>query len=104
MSWIILIASGMLEAVWATALGASKGFRKPLPTIVFVVAMTLSMVGLAIAMAELPTGTAYAVWVGIGASLTVLWSIVSGAERADVVRLLLIAALVGAVIGLKAVS
>jgi quaternary ammonium compound-resistance protein SugE len=104
MTWIVLIASGMLEAVWATALGASKGFRRPVPTIVFVVAMTASMVGLAYAMSEIPTGTAYAVWVGIGATLTVLWAIITGAERAGIVRLLLIGALVGAVVGLKVVS
>lgn len=104
MEWFVLIVSGMLEAVWATALGASKGFRKPVPTIVFVVAMIVSMVGLAYAMSAIPTGTAYAVWVGIGATLTVLWAMITGAERASVVRLVLIGALVGAVVGLKLVS
>ena len=104
MKWVVLIASGMLEAVWATALSASKGFRRPAPTIVFVISLIASMAGLAYAMSEIPTGTAYAVWVGIGASLTVLWAIVTGAERAGVVRLLLIGALVGAVVGLKVVS
>ncbi len=104
MTWLVLIASGMLEAVWATALGASKGFRKPVPSIVFVVALVASMAGLAYAMSEIPTGVAYAVWVGIGATLTVLWAMITGAERAGVVRLLLIAALVGAVVGLKAVN
>lgn len=104
MTWLVLIASGMLEAVWATALGASKGFRKPVPSIVFVVALVASMAGLAYAMGEIPTGVAYAVWVGIGATLTVLWAMITGAERAGVVRLLLIAALVGAVVGLKAVN
>lgn len=104
MTWLVLIASGMLEAVWATALGASKGFRKPVPSIVFVVALVASMAGLAYAMSEIPTGVAYAVWVGIGATLTVLWAMITGAERAGVVRQLLIAALVGAVVGLKAVS
>lgn len=104
MEWFVLIVSGMLEAVWATALGASKGFRKPVPTIVFVVAMIVSMAGLAYAMSAIPTGTAYAVWVGIGATLTVLWAMITGAERASVVRLVLIGALVGAVVGLKLVS
>jgi quaternary ammonium compound-resistance protein SugE len=104
MTWIVLIASGMLEAVWATALGASKGFSRPVPTIVFVVAMVASMVGLAYAMSEIPTGTAYAVWVGIGATLTVLWAIITGTERVALVRLLLLGALVGAVVGLKVVS
>ncbi|MGN6271983.1 MAG: DMT family transporter [Protaetiibacter sp.] len=104
MTWVVLIASGTLEAVWATALGASKGFRRPAPTVVFVISLIASMAGLAYAMSEIPTGTAYAVWVGIGASLTVLWAIITGAERAGVVRLLLIGALVGAVVGLKVVS
>lgn len=104
MALIVLIASGMLEAVWATALGASNGFRRPVPTIVFVVAMAASMAGLAVAMAEIPTGTAYAVWVGIGATLTVLWTVITGAERASLVRLLLLGVLVGAVVGLKVVS
>lgn len=104
MTWIVLIASGMLEAVWATALGASNGFRRPVPTIVFAVSMVVSMLGLAYAMSEIPTGTAYAVWVGIGATLTVLWAMITGAERVGVVRLILIGALVGAVVGLKVVS
>jgi quaternary ammonium compound-resistance protein SugE len=62
------------------------------------------MGGLAWAMREIPTGTAYAVWVGIGAALTVLWAMVSGAEPFSVVRMLLIAGLVGCVIGLKLVG
>lgn len=104
MEWLILIASGMLEAVWASALAASKGFRRVGPTILFVVAMIASMAGLAFAMTVIPTGTAYAVWVGIGATLTVIWAIVSGQERASVARILLLGVLVGAVIGLKVVS
>jgi quaternary ammonium compound-resistance protein SugE len=78
MSWIILIASGVLEAVWATALGRSEGFTKPIPSVVFVVGLVLSMGGLAWALRELPVGTAYAVWVGIGAALTVTYAMVTG--------------------------
>lgn len=104
MSWFVLIAAGVLEAVWATALSASAGFKKPLPTVVFVVGLIGSMAGLAYAMTELPTGTAYAVWVGVGASLTVLWGIVTGRERATVARGLLLVLLVGSVVGLKVVS
>lgn len=104
MAWVILILSGVLEAVWASALSASKGFRRVRPTIVFVVALVASMAGLAFAMTELPTGTAYAVWVGIGAALTVLWAIMTRAERASVARILLLLLLVGCVVGLKAVS
>lgn len=104
MSWIVLIASGVLEAVWATALGASKGFTRLGPSIVFVIALAASMAGLAWAMRDIPTGTAYAVWVGIGASLTVLWAMLTGAEALSVVKLLLVLGIVACVIGLKLVS
>ncbi len=104
MLWIVLVISGVLESVWASALSASKGFRRRGPTILFVVALVLSMVGLAVAMTGLPTGTAYAVWVGIGATLTVLWGIATGKERATWARSLLLLLLVGSVIGLKVVS
>jgi quaternary ammonium compound-resistance protein SugE len=104
MSWFILVVSGVLEAVWATALAASHGFRRLWPTVVFVLTAFASMVGLAYAMTELPTGTSYAVWVGIGATLTVVWGIATGAERATLARILLLTLLVGCVIGLKVVS
>lgn len=104
MAWLILVVSGLLEAVWATALQASDGFRKPRPTILFVVAMIASMGGLAIAMREIPTGTAYAVWVGVGAVATVVLQVVRGAERLTIVRGLLLVLLVGSLVGLKLVS
>ncbi len=104
MAWFVLVAAGVLEAVWAVALAASDRFRRPRPVVVFLVAMALSMAGLAYAMTDLPTGTAYAVWVGIGASLTVLWGIVTGKERATAARSLLLLGLVGSVVGLKVVS
>ena len=104
MSWVILVISGVLEAVWATALGMSAGFTKLVPTIVFGVGLVLSMGGLAIAMRDIPTGTAYAVWVGIGAALTVVVAMVSGAETVSVVKVLLILGLVACVVGLKVVS
>jgi quaternary ammonium compound-resistance protein SugE len=104
MLWIVLVFSGALEAVWAGALAASEGFRKILPTIVFAVTCTASMAGLAWAMTGIPTGTAYAVWTGIGATLTVLWSFVTRQERVSVVRVLLLVLLVSSVIGLKVVS
>jgi len=104
MAWTILVLAGVLEAVWAVALAASDRLRRPVPVVVFLVAMALSMAGLAYAMTDLPTGTAYAVWVGIGASLTVLWGIVTGAERATAARSLLLLGLVGSVVGLKVVS
>jgi quaternary ammonium compound-resistance protein SugE len=100
-SWLVLVLSGVLEAVWATALDRSAGFSRLVPSVVFVVALVLSMVGLAYAMRELPVGTAYAVWVGIGAVLTVVVAMVSGEEPVSAVRLLLLAGIVGCVVGLK---
>ncbi len=104
MAWTVLIISGMLEAVWAAALSESKGFTRPKPTIVFFAALALSMAGLAWAMTDLPTGTAYAVWVGIGATLAVLWGFVTKQERPTRARVFLLVLLVSSVVGLKAVS
>jgi len=104
MSWVILILSGVLEAVWATALGKSEGFTKLWPTVVFGVTLVASMGGLAWAMREISTGTAYAVWVGIGASLTVAWAMISGDENFSIVKMLLILGLVGCIVGLKLVG
>ena len=101
MSWLVLVLSGVLEAVWATALGRSEGFTRLGPSVVFAVAVVASMVGLAYAMRELPVGTSYAVWVGIGASLTVAYAMVTGDEPASVVKVLLLLGIVGCVIGLK---
>jgi quaternary ammonium compound-resistance protein SugE len=99
--WLVLVLSGVLEAVWATALGRSEGFTRPAPTVVFLVALAASMVGLAYAMRGLPVGTAYAVWVGIGAALTAGYAMWSGQEPATVLRVLLLLGIVGCVIGLK---
>lgn len=104
MSWLILIASGVLEAVWASALAASQGLKRPRPVALFVVALTASTAGLAYAMTEIPTGTAYAVWVGVGATLTVLWAMITRREAASTARVLLLVLLVASVVGLKVVS
>jgi quaternary ammonium compound-resistance protein SugE len=103
-SWVILVLSGVLEAVWATALGKSEGFTKLWPSVVFGVTLIASMAGLAWAMRDISTGTAYAVWVGIGAALTVAYAMITGAEPFSIVRMLLILGLVGCVIGLKLVG
>ena len=104
MAWIVLIVSGVLEAVWATALGKSEGFTKLWPTIIFGVALIASMGGLAFAMRDISVGTAYAVWVGIGASLTVVYAMVFGGESTSVIKILLILGLVGCIVGLKFVE
>ena len=103
MSWFVLVLSGVLEAVWATALDRSQGFTRVGPSILFLVALVLSMAGLAYAMRELPVGTSYAVWVGIGAVLTVVYAMITGSESASLVKLLLLGGIVGCVVGLKLV-
>jgi quaternary ammonium compound-resistance protein SugE len=100
-SWFVLVVSGVLEAVWATALGRSGGLSRAVPTAVFFVALGLSMGGLAIAMRELPVGTAYAVWVGIGAVLTVAFAMTTGDETVSLLKVVFLAGIIGSVIGLK---
>lgn len=104
MSWLVLVLSGVLEAVWATALGRSEGFTRLLPSVVFVVAVALSMVGLGYAMRTIPVGTSYAVWVGIGAALTVAYAMVTGTEAVSLARILLVLGIVACVVGLKVVD
>lgn len=101
MAWVVLVVSGVLEAVWAVALGKSEGFSRLVPSVVFGIGIVLSMGGLAYAMRSLPVGTAYAVWVGVGASLTVAYGMASGAETVTAVKVLLLIGLVGCIIGLK---
>ena len=101
MAWLVLVVSGVLEAVWAVALGKSEGFTRLMPSLVFLVGLGLSMGGLAYALRTLPIGTGYAVWVGIGASLTVLYGMASGAEPVSALKVLLLVGLVGCIVGLK---
>lgn len=102
-SWFVLVVSGLLEAVWATALGKSEGLSRLGPTIVFAAALILSMAGLAWAMRTLPVGTSYAVWVGIGATLTVGYAMATGAEAVSVLKILLLLGLISCIVGLKLV-
>lgn len=104
MAWVVLVVSGMFEAVWATALGRSDGFSRLVPSLVFLVGLVVSMGGLAIALRELPTGTAYAVWVGVGAVTTATWAMAVDGEPASVVKVLLLAGIVGCVVGLQALE
>jgi quaternary ammonium compound-resistance protein SugE len=101
MAWLVLVLSGVLEAVWAIALGKSEGFSRLTPTLVFLVGIALSMGGLAYALRTLPVGTGYAVWVGVGASLAVLYGMASGAESVSAIKVVLLMGLVGCVVGLK---
>ena len=103
MAWLVLVVSGVLEAVWALALGRSEGFSRLVPSVVFAVALVLSMGGLAYALRTIPVGTGYAVWVGIGATGTVLFGMVTGEESVTGVKVLLLLGLLGCVAGLKLV-
>ena len=103
MAWFVLVLSGVLEAVWATALGKSDGFTKPLPTAVFGVALVASMAGLAHAMRTLPIGTSYAIWTGIGSALTVVYAMAFDGEPASVLKVLFVVGIVSCVVGLKLV-
>ena len=101
MAWIVLVVSGLLETAWAVSLDRSAGFSRPLPTVVFVVTLVLSMLGLAYALREIPVGTGYAVWVGIGAVGTALVGMLALDESASLPRLLSLLLVVAGVIGLK---
>lgn len=104
MTWLILIASGVFEAVWATALSTSEGLTEIVPTIVFFVGLVISLGGLSYAMKSLPVSIAYSAWVSIGAALTVIVAMVTGNEPASLPKLLFIAGIIACVIGLKLVS
>ena len=101
MSWLVLVLSGVLEAVWASALARSEGLTRLAPTLVFAFGLLASMAGLAWAMRSLPLGTAYAVWTGIGAAGTVVLGIVLFKEPATVARLVCVGLILAGILGLK---
>lgn len=100
-AWLVLVVSGVLEAVWATALGKSAGFTKVVPVVVFALGLTASMAGLGYATRTLPVGTAYAVWVGLGAVLTVSYAMVFDGEAVSPLKIVFLAGIVISVVGLK---
>ncbi|MDO3700562.1 SMR family transporter [Micromonospora sp. C28SCA-DRY-2] len=101
MAWIVLVVSGLLETAWAVALDRSAGFTRPVPSLVFVVTLVLSMLGLAYALREIPVGTGYAIWVGIGASGTALVGMLALNEPASLPRIACLALVLAGVVGLK---
>lgn len=104
MSWAYLFVAGLFEIAWAIGLQYSDGLSKPLPTLGTVVALVVSMVLLAKAVQELPIGTAYAVWTGIGAVGTASLGIALFDEPATVARLAFISVIVIGIVGLHVVS
>lgn len=101
MSWTILVAAGLLEIVWAIGLKYTDGFTRLWPTVITVLAMLLSVWLLGIAMKSLPAGTAYAIWVGIGAIGTAIFGILLFAESANIGRLLSLLLILAGIVGLK---
>ncbi|MEU8156755.1 SMR family transporter [Micromonospora sp. NPDC048986] len=101
MAWLVLVISGLLETAWAIALDRSAGFSRLVPSVVFVVTLLLSMAGLSYALRDIPVGTGYAVWVGIGAVGTALIGMLALGESASLPRILCLLLVVAGVIGLK---
>ena len=107
MSWLILILSGTLEAVWAAALhrtAQATGRRRLVPGFIFLASVLASTGGLAVAMRSIPAGTAYAVWVGVGVVLTSAYAIITKVERPTAGRILLLGGIAAGVVGLKLVA
>ena len=104
MNWIILVAAGLFEIGWAIGLKYTEGFTRLWPSIGTVAAMVISVCLLGYAMKSLPVGTAYAVWVGVGAVGTAILGIYLFGESADLARLACIGLIVAGIIGLKLVT
>jgi quaternary ammonium compound-resistance protein SugE len=101
MNWFILVLAGLFEIGWAIGLKYTEGFTRLLPTVGTIVAMIISLGLLGIAMRSLPVGTAYAVWVGVGAVGTVILGIVLLGEPANPLRLISVGLIIAGIIGLK---
>jgi quaternary ammonium compound-resistance protein SugE len=103
-AWILLVFAGLLEVAWASVLPATEGLTKPLPTIGFLALLAASMVALAKASESIPLGTAYTVWVGIGAVGAAAVGIAVHGDPATPMRILFLTLLVVAILGLKLTS
>ena len=103
-AWVVLLVAGVFEAMWAAGLEYSEGFSKLRPTVATVIALIISMILLAKAVETLPVGTAYAVWTGIGASITVISGIILFDETVTYSRMFFIGVIITGIIGLQAVS
>ena len=101
MTWTLVFLAGLLEVGWAVGLKYTDGFSRPVPTLLTLAAMLASLVLLALAMKQLPVGTAYAVWVGIGAVGTVIAGVFLFDESLSLARLASVGVIVVGVLGLK---
>jgi quaternary ammonium compound-resistance protein SugE len=101
MNWVVLILAGLFEVGWAIGLKYTNGFSRFWPSVGTVLAMLMSIGLLGVAMKTLPVGTAYAIWVGIGAIGTVILGMVLLGEPANALRVVSLALIVTGIIGLK---
>lgn len=99
--WIVLIVAGLFEVGWAIGLKFTQGFTRLWPSVVTLTCMLASVWLLGVAMKSLPVGTAYAVWVGVGAAGTVVLGIVLLGEPASALRLASIGLILAGIVGLK---
>jgi len=104
MAWMLLVVAGLLEVGWAIGLKYTEGFTRPLPTVLTLLSMLLSVGLLGLAARTLPIGTAYGVWVGIGAVGAALLGMLLFKEAATPARLVFLGMMVVAIVGLKATS
>lgn len=104
MAWIMLFIAGLFEMGWAIGLKYTDGFTRPIPTVLTLASMIISLGLLGLALKTLPVGTAYAVWTGVGTVGTALLGIWLLGEPAAVLRLMCIGLIVAGIIGLKLVS
>ncbi len=104
MAWLILVVAGLIETGWAIGLKYSDGFTRFWPSVFTIAGIAVSLLMLSVAARSLPIGTAYSIWVGIGAAGAVLFGILLLGESAGPARLLFLALLLVAIVGLKATS
>ncbi|APF36810.1 MULTISPECIES: quaternary ammonium compound efflux SMR transporter SugE [Chelatococcus] len=104
MAWAYLFLAGLFEVGWAVGLKFTDGFSRPLPTALTVASMIVSLGLLGLALKNLPLGTAYAVWTGVGTVGTVMLGIMLFGEAADALRLACIGLIVAGIVGLKLVT
>ena len=104
MTWVLLVVAGLFEIGWAIGLKYTDGFSRPVPTLLTVASMVVSLGLLGLALKTLPVGTAYAVWTGIGALGTAILGMVLFGEPATAVRLACLGLIVGGIVGLKLVA
>jgi quaternary ammonium compound-resistance protein SugE len=101
MPWIVLLVSGLFETVWAVALAQSRGFTRPVPTIVFCVGIVASMAGLAVALRTIPVGTGYAIWTGVGAIGAATYGMAALGDPVSAARITCLLLIVAGIVGLK---